>query len=140
MKPTSSFTICTALRSSLATWNSTSRWGNDTSMRSQRLKSLDRFLSQFPRASQDLTAETFHAWCQSQSELTPRVRRYRMLMIRKFCLYRRRTVPDCFVPDPILFPMPGQTVTPYIFSEVRGGTADEGRIKSSAATLFASPS
>lgn len=81
------------------------------------LKSLDRFLTQFPRASQDLTAETFHAWCQSQAGLTPRVRRYRMLMIRRFCRYRRRTMPDCFVPDPSLFPMPGQTVTPYIFSE-----------------------
>ena len=81
------------------------------------LKSLDRFLSQFPRASQDLTVETFHAWCQSQAGLTPRVRRYRMLMIRRFCRYRRRTMPDCFVPDPSLFPMPGQTVIPYIFSE-----------------------
>lgn len=62
-------------------------------------------------------AEIFHSWCQSQSALTPRVRRYRMLMIRKFCLYRRRTVPDCFVPDSILFPALSQTVTPYIFSE-----------------------
>lgn len=81
------------------------------------LKSLDRFLSQLPRSSQELTAETFLAWCQSQSELTPRVRLYRMRIIRKFCSYCRRTVPDCFVPDPTLFPRPGQTVTPYIFSE-----------------------
>ena len=82
------------------------------------LKSLDRFLSQFPRLAQDLTAETFHAWCQSQTELTPRVRRYRMLMIQRFCRYRRRTVPDCFIPDSILFPPLSQTVTPHIFSEV----------------------
>ena len=81
------------------------------------LKSLDRFLHGLPCVSQDLNAEVFHSWCQNQSELTPRVRRYRMLIIRKFCLYRRRTVPACFVPDPILFPIPGQTVTPYIFSE-----------------------
>jgi integrase len=80
-------------------------------------KSLDRFLSQLPRASQDLTAETFLAWCHSQSELTPRVRRYRMLMIQKFCRYRRRTTPACFIPHSILFPPLSQTVTPYIFSE-----------------------
>jgi integrase/recombinase XerD len=81
------------------------------------LKSLDRFLSVLPRVSQDLTPEVFHSWCQSQSNLTPRVRRYRMFIIRKFCLYRRRRVPDCFVPDPVLFPPLSQTVAPYIFSE-----------------------
>ena len=94
------------------------------------LKSLDRFLSGLPRVSQDLTAEVFHSWCQSQSELTPRVRRYRMLIVRKFCLYRRRTVPDCFVPDPILFPVPGQTITPHIFSE-----AEVARLMRAAASL-----
>jgi integrase len=94
------------------------------------LKSLDRFLSGLPRVSQDLTAEVFHSWCQSQSELTPRVRRYRMLIVRKFCLYRRRTVPDCFVPDSILFPVPGQTITPYIFSE-----AEVARLMRAAASL-----
>ena len=94
------------------------------------LKSLDRFLSGFPRISQDLTTEIFHSWCESQSELTPRVRRYRMLIIRKFCLYRRRTVPDCFVPDPLLFPVPGQTVTPYIFSE-----AEVARLMKAASSL-----
>ncbi len=85
------------------------------------LVSLDRFLSTFPRTSQELTAETFDGWCQSQSHLTPRVRRSRMLIVRKFCLYRRRSVPNCFVPDPILFPRSGQTITPYIFSEAEVG-------------------
>lgn len=80
------------------------------------LKSLDRFLSRLPRASQDLNAETFHAWCDSQSGLTSRVRRNRMWMIQRFCRYRRRTVPDCFIPDSTLFPPPSQTITPYIFS------------------------
>jgi integrase len=82
------------------------------------LKSLDRFLSRLPRSSQELTAESFLAWCHSQSELTPRVRLYRMRIVRRFCSYRRRTVPDCFVPNATLFPRPGQTVTPYIFSEL----------------------
>jgi integrase len=39
-----------------------------------------------------------------------------MLIVRKFCLYRRRSVPDCFVPDSCLFPKPGQTIRPYIFA------------------------
>lgn len=81
------------------------------------VKSLDHFLSQLPRASQELTAETFNAWCRSQSELTSRVRRNRMYVIRKFCWHRRRTVPGCFVPEAIFFPPLSQTVTPYIFSE-----------------------
>ncbi len=80
-------------------------------------KSLDRFLSRLPRASQDLTAETFNDWCREQSLLMPRVRRYRMFMIQRFCRYRRRTMPDCFVPDSVLFPPLSQTVSPYIFSE-----------------------
>ncbi len=92
-------------------------------------KSLDRFLSQLPRASQNLTAETFHDWCQSQSKLTARVRRYRMLMVQRFCRYRRRIVPNCFIPDSILFPPPDQTVTPYIFSE-----AEVARLMSAAAS------
>lgn len=81
------------------------------------LKSLDRFLRRLPHAAQDLTAETFYSWCRQQSSLTSRVRRNRMFMIQRFCRYRRRTVPGCFVPDSVLFPSPGQTITPYIFSE-----------------------
>lgn len=80
------------------------------------LKSLDRFLSRLPRAFQDLNSETFHAWCDTQAELTSRVRRNRMWMIQRFCRYRRRTTPDCFIPDSIFFPPSSQTVTPYIFS------------------------
>lgn len=81
------------------------------------LKSLDRFLSRLSYDSQDLTAETFHEWCREQSSVTARVRRNRMFMIQRFCRYRRRTVPGCFVPDSVLFPSPGQTIAPYIFSE-----------------------
>ncbi len=80
------------------------------------LKSLDRFVNGLPRIAQDLTAEVFHSWCQSMSALTSRTRWSRMLIVRKFCLYRRRSMPDCFVPDSCLFPRPGQTITPYIFS------------------------
>lgn len=81
------------------------------------LRALDRFVNTLPRNKQDLTCETFHSWCEGMSELTTRTRYGRMLTVRKFCLYRRRTLPDCFVPDPGLFPRPGQTITPYIFAE-----------------------
>lgn len=81
------------------------------------LRALDRFVSLLPRSEQDLTCQIFHSWCESMSALTTRTRYARMLTVRRFCLYRRRTVPACFVPDPGLFPRPGQTITPYIFAE-----------------------
>jgi integrase len=40
-----------------------------------------------------------------------------MSIVRHFCLYRRRSQPHCWVPDPALFPHPQQTLRPYIFSE-----------------------
>ena len=40
-----------------------------------------------------------------------------MQQVYNFCLYRRRTEPRCFVPDPVLFPRPHQRREPYIFSE-----------------------
>jgi integrase len=82
------------------------------------LQSLDRFLSDLPWRRQDLTAETFESWCKTQTGVTARVRRQRMYVIHNFCLYRRRTVPECFVPNSNLFPVwkKYQTITPYIFS------------------------
>jgi len=40
-----------------------------------------------------------------------------MQQVYNFCLYRRRTEPHSFVPDPALFPKPHQRLQPYIFSE-----------------------
>ena len=40
-----------------------------------------------------------------------------MQQVYNFCLYRRRTEPRCFVPDPALFPKPHQKLRPYIFTE-----------------------
>jgi integrase len=40
-----------------------------------------------------------------------------MQEVRGFCLYRRRTEPQCFVPDPRSFPPYHQRLKPYIFSE-----------------------
>lgn len=79
------------------------------------LHSLGRFLD--ASGEVELDAGSFAAWCRTQQHLTSGVRRSRRRIVRNFCLYRRRSQPDCFVPDPLLFPANHQPVRPYIFSE-----------------------
>ena len=79
------------------------------------LYSLDRFLN--ASGAVDLDAGSFATWCHSQQHLCSGVLRNRMRIVRNFCLYRRRGQPDCFVPDPLLFPSNHQRVRPHIFSE-----------------------
>lgn len=75
---------------------------------------LDRFLVAHDA---DLTLETFTRWCLAQAHLNSTGRRNRMRIVRNLCLYRRRSEPDCFVPDAGEFPRQAQPVQPYIFSE-----------------------
>lgn len=77
------------------------------------LRALDTFLAQPPA---DLTAATFAAWGQTLQRLTPTVRRNWLRIARMACLYRHRTLPGCFVPDPALFPAPHHAARPFIFS------------------------
>ncbi len=81
------------------------------------LQSVDRFLHDQATKYPDLNAAAFQAWCQTQENVTPGVRRIRMRAVYHFCLYRRRTEPQCFVPDPAWFPRPNQRLQPHIFSE-----------------------
>jgi integrase/recombinase XerD len=81
------------------------------------LQSLDRFLRDQATHYLDLDAAAFQAWCQTLGHLASGVRRKRMREVYSFCLYRRRTEPRCFVPDPASFPKPHQRLQPYIFSE-----------------------
>ena len=81
------------------------------------LQSLDRFLHDESNRYPDLNATAFRAWCSTQEDLTSGTRRDRMLEVYSFCLYRRRTEPQCFVPDPDTFPQRHQQLNPYIFSE-----------------------
>jgi integrase/recombinase XerD len=76
---------------------------------------LDRFLAESRAA--DLTSETFGAWCSSIEHLSTGIRRKWMRVIYFFCLYRRHSEPDCFVPDPSQFPPPQPRPWPYIFPE-----------------------
>ncbi len=80
------------------------------------LTRLDHFLADTgPDA--DLTSETFTGWCAFHGHLAPGVRRNRMLVIRQLCVYRRRSVPTCFVPDPLTFPKAHERVRPYLFTD-----------------------
>jgi integrase/recombinase XerD len=91
--------------------------GREYSKGSWVLHSLDRFLSDPTYNWPDLTFDAFQQWCHTQEKISFGVRRFRMETVCNFCLYRRRTEPHCFVPDPSLFPKPHQKITPYIFSE-----------------------
>ena len=81
------------------------------------LTDLDRFLSAQPPEHSRLTAETFASWIATFSHLTPTVRRNRMRIARNLCLYRQRSQPHCFVPDPAGFPRPHQPQRPHFFTE-----------------------
>lgn len=81
------------------------------------LLKLDQFLCKLGTPSPDLTKETFSLWCQTMESVCSNTRLDRMHVVRNFCLYRRRTAPACFVPDPTQFPQVHPTVQPYIFSD-----------------------
>lgn len=79
------------------------------------LQSLDYFMAASGRSK--LTASIFTSWCRTLQYLTPTVRRNHMRIVRNYCLYRQRSMPSCFVPDPVLFPAPHQPIKPYIFGK-----------------------
>jgi len=91
--------------------------GRDFNNPTRTLELLDRFLAERAATYPDLNAAAFQAWCQTHENVASGVRRFRMMEVHKFCLYRHRTEPQCFVPNPTLFPKPHQKLQPYIFSE-----------------------
>lgn len=97
------------------------------------LQSLDRLLVKegFP----DLNTAAFDAWCKTQQHLASGVRRVRMLEVHAFCVYRRRTEPECFLPDPRSFPPYHQRLRPHIFSE-----SEVARLMDAASKLKRNPS
>jgi integrase/recombinase XerD len=99
------------------------------------LQSLDRFLHEQAGMYKDLTPEAFQSWCRTQEHLTSGVRRVRMLEVHNLCAYRRRTEPECFLPDPAAFPPYHQQAQPYIFS-----AGEVARLIKAAASLAPSHS
>jgi integrase len=81
------------------------------------LESVDRWLAK--TGATDFNAENFSAWCKSKQHLTSGVRRNHMRVVRNFCLYRRRSELNCFVPDLLSFPANHQPLQPYIFTEAQ---------------------
>ena len=65
------------------------------------LTHLQRFLASAGTAELDQAG--FDAWCNSFGHLEAITRRHRQLVVRKFCMFRQRTEPDCFVPDQLYF-------------------------------------
>lgn len=79
------------------------------------LRNLDIFLGR----NADLTAYTFDSWLQTQYEITQNVRRVRIFMIIKFCKYRQRFEPECFIPGVYTIPKRIETNSNYIFTNAQ---------------------
>jgi integrase len=80
------------------------------------LTSLCQFLHE--QGFADLEQPGFETWCQSFAHLHANTRRGHMGIVRNFCLYRRRSEPDCFVLDVNLFPR----LVPYRAPVILGPT------------------
>ena len=91
--------------------------GRRYSLETDVLNGFDTFIAECYPSSQDLNGEMFSGWAATMEHLTPTVRRNYMRMARNFCLYRQRSRPDSFIPDPLSFPASHQSLRPYIFSE-----------------------
>ena len=107
MKGTSAFTpvLASRLAPAFARYVDLKRaLGRRFDLPARTLQSLDRFLCDQSAEYSDLNAAAFQAWCHTHEHVTSGVRRVRMLEVRSFCLYRHRTEPPCFVPDPSFFP------------------------------------
>jgi integrase/recombinase XerD len=82
----------------------------------------------------DLDQAQFEAWSCTQLRLNANVRRRFQCIVRNLCLYRRRTEPDCFVPDPLRFARRCPHRAPVIF-----GPAEVVRMLQGIAELEPNP-
>lgn len=78
---------------------------------------LDRFLTANAAALEEFDTHSFSAWCRTIEHMGSGTRRAWMRIIYLFCLYRRKTEPGCFLPDPTQFPPSSPKPCPYIFEE-----------------------
>ncbi|MCP4967876.1 MAG: tyrosine-type recombinase/integrase [bacterium] len=81
------------------------------------LTHLDCFLRGQPTDQPELDAESFARWTATVVHLSSGVRRAWMRHVRNLCLYRKRSEPSCFVPDPSGFPRAHTPRPPHIFTE-----------------------
>ena len=76
------------------------------------LRALGRFAAD--KGAADLSASLFEQWSEAQRQLSPNTIYGRQLLVRKMCLYRRRSETGCFVPDPSGFARPRSYPAPVI--------------------------
>ena len=76
------------------------------------LNRLRRFLAQL--GATDLDEQLFNRWRASFYRASNRTRIMRERAIYKFCRYRRRSEPECFLPDPTSFTRPKPLPLPRI--------------------------
>ena len=93
--------------------------GRDYSREAAVLHDFDTFVGAHSPSFRDLDGEMFIAWSAGLERLSPTVRRNHMRIVHNFCLYRQRSHPDSFVPDPLTFPANHQSRSPHILSEIR---------------------
>ncbi len=79
------------------------------------LVDLGRFL--YRQGAVDLDQTQFDAWRLSLARLCTNQRRKQQQIVRRFCLYRQRTEPDCFIPDIPRLPRLVPCRQPVIFGE-----------------------
>jgi integrase len=75
------------------------------------LRNLRAFLA---RAGADLDEQLFDKWRRQSSHLSTSYRRRQERTVYKFCLYRRRSEPGAFLPDPLSFVRPRPHPLPTI--------------------------
>ena len=56
-------------------------------------------------------------WCQTRQNLTPTILHEWMRIVRGLCLYRQRTEPSCFIPDPLQFPKKHEPMQPQFLPD-----------------------
>jgi len=78
------------------------------------LEQLLRFIVK--QRADDLTASVYARWCKRQQHLSSNTLRGRQCVVRKFCLYRRRSELQCFVPD-LPFAKPRPYIEPVLITE-----------------------
>lgn len=85
------------------------------------LRHLDGFLMRRWPRERDLSVQVLEAWMAASPTLLPQSRAVRLRVVRQFCLYRRRAMPDAFVPDRVchrsLWPQRVPRHVPFIFTK-----------------------
>jgi integrase/recombinase XerD len=76
------------------------------------LRTLQRFVTR--QCEADLSAGVYEQWCRLEQRLSPNTRYLHQVVVRKFCLFRQRQEPRCFVPDPTSFTRPQPYRSPVI--------------------------